>query len=164
MLQASTALIPAAMQTFVMYFVGLDPFKRELWHCLDPEDSVCQDAKEAAGHSPCQLPVDTWDWTDRSDCSQASQQVHKVACQSGNKASPVPLIWHSCSKATFAILVCYLCCNATLAMQSCHSCSNAIFVMLICHSRGTFSNMKHAIAAFLQTHKLRSTLLTKSAV
>lgn len=64
-LQASLALVPAAIQTFAMYFVALDPFRQKAWQCQDPADSTCQAAFKAAGHRACRLPPDAWQWVDR---------------------------------------------------------------------------------------------------
>ncbi|KAL3156934.1 hypothetical protein ABBQ38_001196 [Trebouxia sp. C0009 RCD-2024] len=62
---AGLALVPAAMQTFTMYFVALDPFRQQAWWCNDPEDLSCQAAQRAAGHSACHLPPEAWHWLDR---------------------------------------------------------------------------------------------------
>lgn len=64
-LQAGLALVPAAMQTFIMYFVALDPFKQQAWQCQDPADPTCQAALRGSSHSACHLPPETWHWQDR---------------------------------------------------------------------------------------------------
>ncbi|KAA6423242.1 MAG: hypothetical protein FRX49_06694 [Trebouxia sp. A1-2] len=62
---ASLGLVPAAMQTYMMYFVGLEPLRQGFWQCIEPADSSCLSARKSKGHSACYLPPDVWDWTDR---------------------------------------------------------------------------------------------------
>lgn len=62
---AGLGLVPAAMQTYVMYFVGLQPFRQGFWQCVEPADSSCLSARKSIGHSACHLARDVWDWTDR---------------------------------------------------------------------------------------------------
>ncbi|DBA92174.1 TPA: hypothetical protein ACH3X1_015889 [Trebouxia sp. C0004] len=62
---ASLGLVPAAMQTYVMYFVGVEPFRQGFWQCVEPADSICLSARKSIGHSACHLAPDVWDWTNR---------------------------------------------------------------------------------------------------
>lgn len=76
-LQAGLALVPAAMQTFSMYFVALDPFRQQAWWCREPEDASCQAAQRAAGHTACHLPPEAWHWLNRCEIDRCCS-THKL--------------------------------------------------------------------------------------